>query len=150
MNGEFEWSESGLRLLQTIQKIVADNGGEEEMYLKMYVESNESSYKQNKVSIKSQVRTLKKNNVKHSVIMEVLNLTSNQLSQIVEDLRVSELKNYSNTYGDPDFLQREKQVKEQVRFMRLKKVTVEDIKDRLNLSQNKLYTIIHSLKSEVA
>lgn len=150
MNGEYEWSESGLRLLQTIQKIVADNGGEEEMYLKMYVESNESSYKQNKVSIKSQVRTLKKNNVKHSVIMEVLNLTSNQLSQIVEDLRVSELKNYSNTYGDPDFLQREKQVKEQVRFMRLKKVTVEDIKDRLNLSQNKLYTIIHSLKSEVA
>lgn len=149
MNGEFEWSESGLRLLQTIQKIVADNGGEEEMYLKMYVESNESSYKQNKVSIKSQVRTLKKNNVKHSVIMEVLNLTSNQLSQIVEDLRVSELRNYSNTYGDPDFLQREKQVKEQVRFMRLKKVTVEDIKDRLNLSQNKLYTIIHSLKSEV-
>lgn len=86
MNGQFEWSESGLRLLQTIQTIVWENGGNDKMYFRMLEEVSDNKYQRYRSKITDHVRTLRRSGVKSSDIIDVLNISESELNRVIREL----------------------------------------------------------------
>lgn len=86
MQGQFPWSDSGLNLLKIIEGIVEDNGGSDEMYIKVFVEVTENSWKRNRVAVRHKIKALRYNRVPRNVIKDVLNLTDHELEMISRDI----------------------------------------------------------------
>lgn len=86
MNGEHEWSDSGLRCLQNIQIEIERHGGAEKMYFKILEETAENKYIRYRSRLSDNVRTLKRSNVRAEVIMDVLMITKTELDKIIREL----------------------------------------------------------------
>lgn len=57
-DNRFEWSESGIRLLETIHQIIAKNGGMEPMYAKVLKEISPDPHRPNKRETIEKIRLL--------------------------------------------------------------------------------------------
>lgn len=85
IKGQYDWSESGLRLLQDIQRIIDYNGGFEKMAEIVESENSDNKYRRDTMMFKDHI--LKMHNKVHSKdIPNILGISESRYRAILDDM----------------------------------------------------------------
>lgn len=88
MHGQFAWSESGLKLLQTVQEIVDKNGGIEKYRLTIESEvGQDNSYKKNMTNIKKKILMMH-NKIYSKDIPKILEISEGEYRKLIHEMKI--------------------------------------------------------------
>ncbi|MDP3561740.1 MAG: hypothetical protein Q8R83_06155 [Legionellaceae bacterium] len=88
-----EWSDSGKRLLETIQKIIKEQGGVEQMHKLVMLELHPNRYQRDKIILEYRYK-LVHGKVKMKDIPEILGITETEFKKLKQEVNESENEKY--------------------------------------------------------